>query len=111
MDMNLTLIVGCSAAEEFPISDGRFECRSGPQIQRFRRLHIVMSVEKNGRFSRRMQRLSIYERMHLGLGDLNIFQARSAQFVRYPTCRSLDVGLMFAFCADTGDAKKFLELT
>src|ERR1700722_18313257 len=110
MNMNLALIIGCSAAEEFSISHSWFECGSSPQIQRFCRLNIVMSVEKDGRFAGRMQRLAVYERMHLCLGDLNIFQARSAQFVRYPTRCSLDVRFVFAFCADTGDAKKFFEL-
>src|ERR1700722_17440062 len=110
MDMNLTLIIGCSAAKEFPVSHGWFECRGSPQIQWIRRLHFIMSVEEHGRFPGRMQRLAVYQRVRLCLGDLNNFQARSPQFVRYPTCRPFDVRLVFAFCANTGDAKKFLEL-
>ena len=110
VDVNLALVVGRATAKKIRTAYGRFECRSCPQIQRLGGLDIVMSIKKNSGLAGSMKRFAVYEGMHFGRRNFNVFQTRGAQLLRDPMSGPLNVRLVFAFRADAGDPEKFLQL-
>src|SRR5580658_222366 len=108
VDVNLSFVVRRAAAIEISVADGGVERRSGPKIQRFRGLNVIVSVEKDRRLAWSAQRFAIDERMHPGGRDFYVFQASGAKLIRHPARRFLDVRLVFRLRANAGNAQKFL---
>src|SRR5258708_14025918 len=107
MEVHLAFVVGSAAAEEISIADGGFERGRSPKLERLGRLNIIVPVKKNRRLARRFERFGIDERMEICRDDFNRFESCSGEMVRYPASGPLDIRLVFALGADTGNAEKF----
>ena len=69
-----------------------------------------MRIHQNRRLAMRVQPIGVEQGMSLGRDDLDILHANAAQLFGHKFCRLLHVALMFLERADTGDAKKTLQL-
>src|SRR5581483_1795232 len=78
----------------------RLKRRRLPQLQRIRRLHIVVPVTQHRRLARRMHPVGINQRMFRRRNDLDILQPRRLQAVRDKLRRALHVRLVFRKSAD-----------
>ena len=106
MNVDLAFVVGGAATKKIAVAHGGFEGRRSPELERFGRLHIIMSVEKDRRLPRRLQRFGIDERMQVRRNDLNRLESGCAQVVGNPASTSLDIRLVFALGADARDTQK-----
>src|SRR5258708_9817074 len=107
MEVHLAFVVGGAAAEEISIADGGFERGRSPKLERLGRLDVIVSIKKNRGLARCFERFGIDERMEICRDDLNRFEACSGEMVRHPASGPLDIRLVFALGADTGNAEKF----
>src|SRR5262245_58886291 len=107
MNMNLPFIVSGAATEEIAFANAGFKWRRCPQFQRLWGLHIVMPVEKDGGFTCSLQRFSIDQRVQLGWYNLDLLETRAPRTISNPLAGSLDVRLVLALSAHTGNAQQF----
>src|SRR5580693_3274145 len=110
MNVDLGFGVGGAAAEKITVADGRFERRRSPKIERLRRLHVIMTVKKDGGLSGGFERFGIDERMKICRKNFDFLEARRAKMICDPTGGTLDVGLVFSFGTNAGDSQKFAKL-
>src|SRR5215467_2612379 len=110
MDVDLAFVVGGAASEEIAVADGGFKRWRGPEVERLGWLHVVVAVKKDRGLTRSLKGLGIDERMQAGGNGLNGLEPRCAQMVADPASGALDVRLVLALCADTGDSQKFAQL-
>ncbi len=78
-------------------------------MQGFGRLDIIVAVEKDGWFARRVESFGIDERVQRRGNDFNRFKSGGTEIVGDPVGSALDVGLVFGLGADAGDAKKLVQ--
>jgi len=52
--VHLPFVIGTTATVKMAAPNGRFERRKGPQPERFRRLHVIVPVEKDGRSAKEL---------------------------------------------------------
>src|SRR5260221_13797949 len=109
MNVNLALIVGGAAAVNVAVANGGFGGRSGPKMERFGGLDVIVAVKEDGGFAGRVKGLGIDQRMQRGGHDFHGRETGGAQMVGDPTRGALDVRLMLGFGADARDTKKLLQ--
>ena len=109
MDVDLSFVVGGTARVNVAVANGGFERGSGPKVQGFGRLNVVMSIEQDGWFAGRVERFGIDERVQRRGNDFNRFKSSGTEIVGDPAGSALDVGLVFGLGADAGDAKKLVQ--
>ena len=81
-----------------------------PEVERFRRLHVVVAVKKDGGLAGSLEGFRIDQRVKIRGNDLNRFKSGGREFVGDPAGGALDIGLVLAFGADAGDAQEFAQL-
>src|SRR6267378_3876203 len=106
MDVDLPLIVGGAATKKFAFAHGGLKGRRGPEIEGLSRLHVVMSVKKNSGLTGGFEGFGVNQRMHAGGNDFNFFESGGAQFFGNPAGGALDIRLVLALGADTGEDRK-----
>jgi hypothetical protein len=68
---HLTLVVGGAAGIEVAVAHRRLERAGDPLIERVGRLHIVVTVDKDGRLAGRTEPLGEHNRVARGWDDLS----------------------------------------
>ena len=106
----LPLVVDTATREELTLTHGRFERGRRPQLQRFRRLHIVVAIDQHRRFTRCSEPLGENDRVAGRVDDLDCRQSDGRALRRDPLGGAANVGRMFAVCADTRNAEKVMQL-
>jgi len=101
MNVHLALVVSGAAAVEVAVANGRFERRSGPKIERLGRLNVIVSVEKDGGLAGSIEGFGVDERMEMGGNNFDGGEPGRAEVIRDPLGGAFDIGLVFAFGADT----------
>ncbi len=109
MDVDLAFVVGSAASVNVAVANGRFESGSGPKVERLGGLNVVVAVKKDGGLAGRVERFGVNKWMQRRGNDFNRFKSGGTKIVSNPTSSALDVGLVFGFGADAGDAKKFVQ--
>ena len=71
---DLALVVGRAASQQQAILVSRFERRRLPEVDRIDRLDVVMAVEENRRFVRRLQPVGIDHRVPAGLDHRSVLE-------------------------------------
>src|SRR6478609_1434195 len=84
MGEQLSLVVARAPSVDMAVPDLTAEWRMFPVLQRLSRLHIVMTVNEQGRFSWHVEPLPIDDRMPSGAQDQNPPQSRLAQVTGKP---------------------------
>src|SRR2546428_10936520 len=110
MNVHLSLVVGGAAAEEISVSHRRFESGRGPEFERLRGLHIIVTVEEDRWLARRFERFGIDERVEICGRNFDGFHAARAEFVRHPLRGPFDIRLVLTFGADAWNAQQLPEL-
>src|SRR6202011_2887442 len=88
MDMHLALVVSGSSAEQISVANGGIKRRRGPELQRFRGLHVVMAVKKNRCLARGLEGFGIDQWMKVRWHHFNGLESGGAQLVGHPAGRS-----------------------
>ena len=82
--MDLAFIVG-GAAREHPVADDdRLERRGGPQVQGVDRLHVVVTVDEDGRCVGGVEPVGVDDRVATGLDGLGMLEAGGGQRLDQP---------------------------
>ena len=109
MNVYLPLIVGRAPAENVSVAHLGLERRRSPELKRFGGLYVVMPIEKDGRFSRSVERFRINQGMKVGRHDFDRTEAGGTKMIGHPPGGPFDVGLVLAFGANRRDPKKFAK--
>ncbi len=104
----LPLVVGRTAGEEIPVAPRRLERWASPQFQRVRRLHVVMSINQDGRRPGDVGRLGIDQGMTTRADNLGR-QAHPPELRIHPLGRFLDIGLVDWIGAYAGNSQKITQ--
>src|SRR5947208_1364216 len=67
MHPHLSLVIDCPTSVEIAVTLSGLEGRSGPFVERFGGLNIIVAVAKDRRLVRRMQPVGIDKRMAIGM--------------------------------------------
>src|SRR5580700_9781967 len=111
MNVDLAFVIGGAAAIDISGASLRIKGGRSPKIERFGGLHVVVAIEKDGRFTGRFERFGINERMKIGGDDLYRPEPGGTKVVGDPFCGALDVWLVLALRADGRNAKKLAKLS
>ena len=79
---NLSFVVRCAACEDTAVADGGLERGRSPLADRVLRLHVIVAVNKNRRFSRCFGPAGQHCRVSAGLRDLGIEAVRRKQMTQ-----------------------------
>ena len=109
VDVDLAFVVGGAAAIDIAVAGIGLERRRSPKIERFRRLYVVVAIEKDGGFAGSFQRFGVNQGMKIGGNDFHLIETGGAKVIGYPFGGAFDIGLVFGFGADGRDSKKFAE--
>src|SRR5262249_50885051 len=110
MNMDLAFVVGGAASKEIAVADHGFKRGGCPQVEGLGRLYVVVPVKKDGGLAWSLEGFGVYEGMQRGGNRFNGLEPSCAQMVADPASGPLDVRLVLAFCADTGDPQEFTQL-
>jgi hypothetical protein len=83
---------------------------AAPLLQRFDRLYVVMAVEKQCRFSRRAEPLTVDERVAFSFDQTDVADPGKAQTLSDPFRAVPHVSAVFRVGTDTRDFQKLLQL-
>jgi hypothetical protein len=109
VEEELPFVVHRSASEDLSVAHGWLERRRCPQLERLRRLDIVVAVDENGRRAGRVPPLADDNRVAGGRIDLR----RHTDFVEgciHPLRRAPRVGVVVRLRAHARDAEKLEQL-
>ncbi len=110
VQVELALVVDGAASEEPPVANLRLERGRGPEIERLRRLHVVVTVDQDGgSIFARAAILAEYDGVPGGLLDLDI-EPRVPHALGQPFGGPAGVGIVLGAGAHAGDAEEFEEL-
>ena len=74
VDVHLTLVIGGAAAIEIPVANRGVKGGRSPEVEGFRRLDVIMAIEKYGWLAGRFEGLRIHQGVEFGGNDLNRFK-------------------------------------
>jgi hypothetical protein len=109
VDVDLALVIGGPAAKEIAVACGGLKSGRRPEVERFRRLDVIVAVEKDRGLAGGLEGFRIDQRMKFGGNDLNRFKPGGCEFVGDPASGALNVGLVLALGAHAGNAQKFAQ--
>ena len=107
---HLTLVVGGAARVNLAVTHRRFEGRAGPQIDRIDWLHVVVPVEENRRFARRIEPVAVDDRIARRVDEPHVLHAHLLQRISRPLRRAAHIGRVLRQRADARDREVLLEL-
>ena len=107
---DLALVVGGPARVDLAIAHRRFEGRRLPEIQRIDRLHVVVTVEEDGRRSLGAEPVAVDHRIPGRLDQPDVLHADPPHLVGGPLGTAAHICLVLRQRADAGDGEVGLEL-
>ena len=108
---HLPLVVGRASSVKIPRPDRRLERRRAPFIERFGRLDVIVPVDQDGAFPRRVQPVGSDDRVVSGVVQLDVLQSDRAQLAGQPDRATPDIAGMPRLRADAGKADEFGKLS